>query len=99
MLLYQILSFTIPGKYVKAIQRQALTCNKEFKLTNGSCFVSVIKKLTDNPSIRLYANKTEKRITFKIKIGYCLEFLMPETMKLLGSTKSKIINDSIKIFR
>ena len=35
-------------------------------------------------------NKTENRITFKIKTGYYLELLTPETMKLLGSTKSKI---------
>ena len=27
---------------------------------------------------------------FKIKTGYYLELLTPETMKLLGSTKSKI---------
>ena len=26
---------------------------------------------------------------FKIKIGYYFELLMPETIKLLGSTKSK----------
>ena len=32
----------------------------------------------------------ENRITFKIKTSYYLELLMPETMKLLGSTKSKI---------
>ena len=30
---------------------------------------------------------------FKIKIGYYLELLMPETMKLLGSTRSKITKD------
>ena len=30
------------------------------------------------------------RITFKIKTGYYLELLTPETMKLLGSTKSKM---------
>ena len=29
-------------------------------------------------------------MTFKIKTGYYLEFLTPETMKLLGSTKNKI---------
>ena len=29
----------------------------------------------------------------KIKIGYYLELLTPETMKLLGSTKSKITKD------
>ena len=35
----------------------------------------------------------ENRITFKIKTGYYLELLTPETMKLLGSTKSKITKD------
>ena len=30
------------------------------------------------------------RVTLKIKNGYSLELLMPETMKLLGSTKNKI---------
>ena len=35
-------------------------------------------------------NKLENRITFKTKAGYYLELLTPETMKLLGSTKSKI---------
>ena len=33
-------------------------------------------------------NKTENRITFKIKVGYNLELLTPKTMKLLGSTES-----------
>ena len=35
----------------------------------------------------------ENRITFKIKNGYSLELLTSETMKLLGSSKSKIIKD------
>ena len=43
-----------------------------------------------NLPIRMYINKTENRITFKIKTGYYLELLTPETMKLFGSTKSKI---------
>ena len=43
--------------------------------------------------IRIYINKIENRITFKIKTGYYLELLTPETMKLLGSTKSKITKD------
>ena len=30
---------------------------------------------------------------FKIKAGYCLELLAPKTMKLFGSTKSKINKD------
>ena len=33
------------------------------------------------------------RITFKIKNGYSLERLTPETMKLLGSTENKITKD------
>ena len=43
-----------------------------------------------NLSIRIYMNKTEKRITFKIKTGYYLELLNPETINLLGTTKSKL---------
>ena len=46
--------------------------------------------MTDDLPIRIYVNKVENRITFKIKTGYYLEPLTPETMKLLGSTKSKI---------
>ena len=47
----------------------------------------------DNPSIRIYVNKIENRIAFKIKTGYYLELLTPETMKLLGSTENKITKD------
>ena len=35
----------------------------------------------------------ENRITLKIKTLYYLKLLTPETMKLLGSTKSKITKD------
>ena len=38
-------------------------------------------------------NKIENRITVKIRTGYYLELLTLETMKLLGSTKSKITKD------
>ena len=41
----------------------------------------------------IYVNKIENIITFKIKKGYYIELLTPETMKLLGKTKSKITND------
>ena len=41
----------------------------------------------------MYVNRIENRITFKIKNGYYLEVLTPETMKLLGSTESKITKD------
>ena len=42
----------------------------------------------------IYVNEIENRITFKIKTGYYLELLTPETMKLLHSTKSKINKDT-----
>ena len=82
----------------------APTWNNEFKLPDGSYSVSgvqdyfeyVLKKHGENiddPSIRIYANKTEIRVTFKIKTGYYLELLTPETMKLLGSTENKITKD------
>ena len=75
--------------------------NDEFELPNGSylisdiqdCFENILKKhneKVDDPSIKIYVNKIENRIIFKIKNGYCLELLTPETMKLLGSTESKI---------
>ena len=47
----------------------------------------------DEPSVQIYINKIENRITFKIKKGYSLELLTPETMKLLGSTENKITKD------
>ena len=49
--------------------------------------------VTDNPSVMIYINKIDNRITFKIKTGYYLELLKLETMKLLESTKSKINED------
>ena len=49
--------------------------------------------VTDNPSVMIYVKKIENRITFKIKTGYYLGPLTPETMKLLGITKSKTTKD------
>ena len=37
--------------------------------------------------------KLKNRIAFKIKTGYKLELLTPETMKLLGSTKKVVDKD------
>ena len=36
---------------------------------------------SDKPSVQIYANKIENRVTFKLKNGYSFELLMPETMK------------------
>ena len=79
----------------------APTWSEEFELPGRSYSVSdiqdhfeyILKKRSENvnnPSIRIYVNKIENRITFKIKSGYYLELLTPETMKLLGSTESKM---------
>ena len=48
---------------------------------------------TNNRSITIYINKIGNTIMLKIKTGYYLELLIPETMKLLGSTKSKKTKD------
>ena len=45
---------------------------------------------TDNPLIKIYVNKVENRITFKIKTGFCLEVLTLEAKKVLRSTENKI---------
>ena len=59
-----------------------------------SIYLKKHEEKTDNLSIRTYVNKTENRITFKIKTGYYLELLTPETTKLLvESNKSKITKD------
>ena len=82
----------------------APTWNDTFDLPDGSYSISdiqdyfefIIKKhetLTENPPIQIYPNKIKNRIVFKIKTGYKLELLTPETMKLLGSTKNDVDKD------
>ena len=79
----------------------ATTWNDTFDLPDGSYSISdiqdyfqfIIKKhetLTQNPPVQIYVNKIKNRIVFKIKTGYKLELLTPETMKLLGSTKKVV---------
>ena len=73
------------------------TGNEKFELPDGSYSISDIQdyfeEKTDNPSIRIYVNKIENRITFKIQAGYYLKLLTSKTIKLLGSNKSKITKD------
>ena len=47
----------------------------------------------DNPSVKIYVNKIENRITFKVKNGCSLELLTPETVKSLGRIENKITKD------
>ena len=69
------------------------TCNDTFDLPDGSYSIAdiqdyfefIIKKhetLTENSAVQVYPNNN--KIVFKIKAGYKLELLTPETMKLLG---------------
>ena len=82
----------------------APTWRDQFELPDGSYSISdiqgyfqyIIKKHSesvDNQPIEIIVSRNENRITFKIKNGYCLELLTPETMKLLGSTESKITRE------
>ena len=50
--------------------------------------------LAENPPIQIYPNKIKNRIVFKVKTGYKLELLSPETMELLGSTKKDVDKDN-----
>ena len=79
----------------------APTWNDKFELPDGSYSASdiqdyfeyILKKhweSVDKPSVQIYVNKIENRVTFKIENGYSLKLLTPEIMKLLRSTKNKI---------
>ena len=82
----------------------APTWNDKFELPDGpnsvwniqEFFEYILKKHgenTDKPSVQIYVNKIENWVTFKIKNGYSLELLTPETMKLLESTEIKITKE------
>ena len=82
----------------------APTWNDKFELPDGSYSVSDVQDYFDyilkkhekdinKPSVQIYVNRIEDRVTFKIKNGYSLELLTPETIKLLGSTENKITKD------
>ena len=82
----------------------AQTWNNTFDLPDGSYSITNIqdyfefiiqkhKTLTENPPIQIYPNKVKNRIVFRIKTGYKLEMLTPETMRLLGSTKKDVDED------
>ena len=80
----------------------APTWNYTFDLPDGSYsiddiqnyFEYIIKKhetLSEDLPIEIYPNKIKNRFVFKIKTGYKLELLTPETMGLLGSRKKVVI--------
>ena len=78
--------------------------NYTFDLTDGSYsidniqdyFEYIIKKhetLSEDLPTEIYPNKFKNRIVFKIKTGYKLQSLTPETMILLGSIKKVVDKD------
>ena len=82
----------------------APTWDDTFDLLDGSYSISdiqdyfefIIKKhetLTKNTPIQIYPNKIKNRIIFKVKTGYKLELLSPETTKLLGKPKKHTDED------
>ena len=88
----------------KKCKISAPTWNDTFHLPDGSYSISdiqdyfefIIKKhetFTGNPPIQIYSNKIKNRNVLKIKTGYKLELLTPETMESLGSTKKDVDSD------
>ena len=82
----------------------APTWNYEFDLPDRSysisdiqdCFEYIIKKheaIADNSPIQIFVNKIRNEIVFKIKAGFKLELLSPETMTFLGSAKKDVDQD------
>ena len=60
-----------------------------FRITSNILWKTWRKNDKNKPSVKIYINKNENRITFKIKNGYSLELLTKETMKILGVLKIK----------
>ena len=94
----------IKSEYNNNKLESAQTWNDTFDLPGESYTIAdiqdyfefIIKKhetLTETSLVQIYANKIKNRIVFKIKTGYKLELLTPETMKLLGSTKKEVDKD------
>ena len=82
----------------------APTWNDTFDLPGGSYSIADIQGYfefiimkhetsTGNSPVQIYVNKIKIRIVFKIKTGYKLELLTPETLKLLGSTRKDVDKD------
>ena len=78
--------------------------NDTFDLPAGSYSITDIQdyfefsikkheNMTENLPVQVYPNKIKNRIVFKIKTGYRLELLTPETRRLLGSTRKGVDQD------
>ena len=71
--------------------------DRSYSLSNIQDYFEYVSKKhgknIDKPAVQIYVNKIENRITFKIKDECTLDFLAPQTMKLLESTENEIIKD------
>ena len=92
----------IKSKYNNKFKISAPTWNETFDLSDAFYSISdihnyfevMMKKhetLTENPAVHIYLIKIKNGIVFKIKTGYKLELLTPETMRLLGSAKKRVV--------
>ena len=86
------------------LKKSTPTWSDKFELPDGSYSVSSIQDYfeyiskkhgenIDKPSVQIYVNKIENRVTLKIKNGYSLELFTSELVKLLGSIENKITID------
>ena len=82
----------IKSLYNNKFKISAPTWNDKFELPDGLYSVSniqdyfkyILKKHGENidkPSVQIYVNKIKNRVPFKIKDGYSLGLLTPETIK------------------
>ena len=108
ILLYQILVSTIHKNFKKSyynnkFKASAPAWNNKVALPDGylyldeysvsdieDCFKHIIKK---HEILSSLVHKIQNKITFKVKTAYHVELLIPRTMKLHGSVKSKINGD------
>ena len=86
------------------LKKSTPTWSDKIELPDGSYSVSSIQDYfeyiskkhgenIDKPSVQIYVNKIENRVTLKIKNGYSLELFTSELVKLLGSIENKITID------
>ena len=77
--------------------------SEEFELPERSYTVAdidnyfqfIVEKHTKDrkDDIKIYVNKIDNRVTFKLKSGVTLELMTPETQKLLGSSLKTITGE------
>ena len=84
-------------KYLLQYEIINLNARRSYSKSGSKDYFEYITKkneaFANNSAIKIYINKMENRITFKMKTAYYLELLTTEMIKLLGSTENEIIKD------